>query len=310
VSQNYSSTMNLFGRPKPKAAPKISESIQKLRESQETLEKREQHLCKQMEQAGLDAKKKLKAKDKRGAMFHLKRKKMLEKQVEQIYGKKTNLEIQIMALENAASNRDMIDAMVSGREALKAVVGDAEIEKAQDVMEDITEALQLSDELGEALSTQIGPSMDEDELLGELGELESELADEDILAMDSPSVPVRAAEKQVDVADMPAVPQTKVPRGRVETAAEKEAREFAELESMMAMWTGSRTVALVLHRLARLTDSIRSTLSPWRRRTSKGPLLVPSSMHAPNAPYRNDCIASMFIFTAPTPCFLEISMTI
>jgi hypothetical protein len=36
-----------------------------------------------------------------------------------------------------------------------------EIEKAQDVMEDITDALQLSDELGEALSTQIGPAMDE-----------------------------------------------------------------------------------------------------------------------------------------------------
>jgi hypothetical protein len=36
---------------------------------------------------------------------------MFEKQVEQIYGKKNNIEMQIMALESAASNKEVLDVM-------------------------------------------------------------------------------------------------------------------------------------------------------------------------------------------------------
>lgn len=235
--------MNLFGRPKAKkkAAPKISDSIQKLRVAQETLDKREAHLLKQIEQCTKTAKAKARKKDKKGALFYLKRKKMYERQVDQIYGKKTNIDIQIMALEEAASNKEMANAMIEGRNALQAHVNEGQIEQAQDVMDDLNDSIALSEEFSEALSAQIGPVMDEDELDEELKELEDEMADEDILALDGPAVPVTSLDSKVQ--EITATPTAvaapaaaaSAPRARAETAEEKEAREYAELEAMMAL---------------------------------------------------------------------------
>jgi hypothetical protein len=66
-----------------------------------------------------DAREKLKAKDKRGAIHLLKRSKLIETQINQIYGKKANLDVQIMALESAASNREIFDVMRAGKDALQ-----------------------------------------------------------------------------------------------------------------------------------------------------------------------------------------------
>jgi len=178
--------MNLFGKKK-KAGPTLSESIQQLREAMEILEKREVHLNKQMATALSEAKKKSKAKDKRGALFHLKRKKMYEKQVDQIYGKKTNIELQIMTLEAAAGNTEVLSAMRKGADALKRTVKDTDVDKVADVMDDINESMALADELGEAMSQTIGPALDEDELTTELEEMENELVNEDLMA--APVVP-------------------------------------------------------------------------------------------------------------------------
>jgi N-acetyl-gamma-glutamylphosphate reductase len=86
---------------------------------QNTMEKREKHLEKQVILAREQAKEKLKAKDKRGAIHLLKRSKLLETQINQIYGKKANIDIQIMALESAASNKEIFDVMKAGKDALK-----------------------------------------------------------------------------------------------------------------------------------------------------------------------------------------------
>ena len=111
--------MNLFGKKKAAPAPKLSDSINMLREAQNTLEKRERHLEKQVVVAREQAKEKLKAKDKRGAIHLLKRSKLIETQINQIYGKKANIDIQIMALESAASNKEIFEVMKAGKDALK-----------------------------------------------------------------------------------------------------------------------------------------------------------------------------------------------
>lgn len=227
--------MNLFGRKKKKVVPKISDSIQRLRIAQETLDKTEAHLNKQIAQCLVEAKKKSRAKDKRGALYHLKKKKMYQKQVDQIYGKKTNLDIQIMALENAASNKLMADAMVAGRNALQANVSDAQLDEVADVMDDINESIQVSDEFGEALSQQIGAPMDEDDLLGELDELEDEMADDDIMALDAPVVPLgKQAEPQLDLGPDIAVPSGPIAAPAM-TEEEREAEEFRKLSEEMGM---------------------------------------------------------------------------
>jgi len=191
--------MNLFGggKKKPKG-PTLAESIQQLREANDILEKREAHLSKQMATALTEARKKSKAKDKRGALFHLKRKKLYEKQIEQIYGKKTNIEIQIMTLEAAAGNTEVLSAMRKGADALKRTVKETDIEKVADVMDDINESMQLADELGEAMSQTIGPQLDEDELNAELEEMENELNDEEMLK--APAVPATRVKPTVAAA--------------------------------------------------------------------------------------------------------------
>jgi len=222
--------MNLFGKKKAAPAPRLNDSIQQLREAMTGLDKREKHLEKQREVTILEAKKKAKAKDKRGALFQLKRKKLLEKQIDQIYGKKTNLEMQIMALENVSTNKDVFSAMKLGKDALKASVHEADVDKIGDVMEDINESMALADELSEAIANPIGPAVDEDELNAELEAMESEMMDEDLLK--APEIPViKPAVVESGVSDAPKVPTTI--KKQTETQEEKEAREMKELEAMM-----------------------------------------------------------------------------
>ena len=47
---------------------------------------------------------------------------MFEKEVEQIYGKRLNIETQINALESAASSADVLKAMLVGKDALVQVM--------------------------------------------------------------------------------------------------------------------------------------------------------------------------------------------
>lgn len=57
-----------------------------------------------------------------GALHQIKRKRMYEKQIEQGYGKKSNIDMQIMALEAASVNKDVLDVMRIGSDALKMAV--------------------------------------------------------------------------------------------------------------------------------------------------------------------------------------------
>jgi len=179
-----------LAKKKAAPAPKLGESIQALREAQSNLDKREAHLQTQITQAVTEAKKKHKAKDKRGAMFQLKRKKMFEKQLEQIGGKKLSIEQQVMALEGAASNKDVLVAMKQGAQALQKAVKDTNIEKVDEVMDEINESMALAEELSEAMAQPIGPAFDEEELASEMAELDQELMEDELESV--PSVPVKA----------------------------------------------------------------------------------------------------------------------
>lgn len=222
--------MNLFGRKKKAPAPKLSSSIQQLRGAMQVLDKREKHLEKQITQCLKEAKRKSKAKDKRGALHQLKRKKMLEKQVDQIYGKKSNIEMQIMALESAASNKELLAAMKTGKNALRAAVGERDVDDVADVMDEINDAVSMADELGEAMAQPMGVPMDEDDLMDELKDLEAEMMDDELLDAEIPTqTNTVAAKPQTNDAltALPAAPSSAL------VGSEKEAAELAELEALM-----------------------------------------------------------------------------
>jgi len=238
--------MNLFGKKK-QAGPSLADSIKQLREAMDTLEKREQHISKQIQLTLNEAKKKSKLKDKRGALFQLKRKKMLEKQIDQIYGKKSNIETQIMALENAAGNKEVLGAMRRGADALRRTVQETDVDKVADVMEDITDSMAVADELGDAMSQPIGNVIDDDELTNELEEMERDLINEDLLK--APEVPVHKIESvesnQVEYKAAPA----KVNNNKKEVVVNntnkveksKEQEELEELTRSMGMEVASES---------------------------------------------------------------------
>jgi len=237
--------MNLFGRKKKEAPPpRLAESIQSLREAQQMLDKREKHLEKQCADARAGAKDKLRAKDKRGAIYLLKRSKMIETQINQIYGKRQNLDVQIMALEGAASNKEIFDVMKSGKVALQSATASTKVEDVENVMADVADAISDADEVNDALAQPIGPLMDEDELENELKAMQGEMDDQQLL--DVPAVPISsvrpittptAVTTPTTVPTMPSAPTRPVvvtnptaPKPRLD---DKEARELKELEAIM-----------------------------------------------------------------------------
>uniref|UniRef100_A0AAV1TM97 Uncharacterized protein n=1 Tax=Peronospora matthiolae TaxID=2874970 RepID=A0AAV1TM97_9STRA len=170
--------MRLFGRKSAAAPPRpgpvaTADTIRKLREQLESLEKRELHIVKKISLQLHEAKQKSAAKDKRGAIFALKRKKMLEAEVEKLQGARMTLETQVMTLESAHVNMETFTALRSGAEQMKAIHGQMNVDKVDNIMDDIQEEMATADEIGRAISQPLGSQLyDDDELEDELRQME------------------------------------------------------------------------------------------------------------------------------------------
>ncbi len=234
--------MNLFGRKKA-GPPQVTSSgggggggggnttdaIGKLRDATETLEKREEHLQRKIDNEVKQARDLSKANKKQQALTCIKRKKMYEKQLEQIMGAKTTLETQRLALESMNINREALQAQQLGARAMEAEVRRmGGVDAVENTMDQVEDGLQDAEEIGQAMGRAIGAAdADDDELLAELEELEQDGLDADLLdvaalapepAVAMPSAPISA----------PSAPKTAVPMT-------DEDRELAELEASMAM---------------------------------------------------------------------------
>lgn len=220
--------MNWFGKKK-KDAPKSKAAdpgttIVTLRQAIQTQEKREEHLEKKMEMMTAEAKKKMADKDKKGAMFALKRKKLYEGELEKIQNVKMTLETQVMNLESATQNADTFMAMKQGTNAMKNIRQNVGIDKVDDMMDEIKEEMDMATEISNAIAQPVDPYMhDEDELLKEL----EMLGQDDVEAELLKPTPAEAN------LNMPAVPAGKLP-----TLANTTADEEAELRRLEAEIAG------------------------------------------------------------------------
>jgi charged multivesicular body protein 4 len=239
--------MNWFGRPKkdtkqPSAVSSTSRprpssggtanraqtanTVVSLRENIATQEKREQHLEKKIELCVKEAKEKMAKKDKKGALFKMKQKKLYEAEIDKIQNIKMTLETQVMNLESAAQNAETFKAMQSGKNAMTEIRQTTDIEKVDDLMDDIKEEMELADEISNALAQPVDPLMmaDEDDLLAELNELEAEDVEEELL---------RPTKKAEDAhIDLPAVPNAALPS--IKNATKEEEDELKQLEAELA----------------------------------------------------------------------------
>nr|XP_028560736.1 LOW QUALITY PROTEIN: transmembrane 9 superfamily member 1 [Podarcis muralis] len=198
----------LFGKGKKAKAPTPQEAIQKLRETEEVLVKKQEFLEQKIQQE-LQSAKKHGTKNKRAALQALKRKKRYEQQLGQIDGTLSTIEFQREALENATTNTEVLKTMSDAARAMKEAHQHMDIDKVDDLMAEITEQQDIAQQISDAISKPVGfgDDVDEDELLAELEEMEQEDLDKELLNVGEPTPELPS----VPASRLPSVPASKVP---------------------------------------------------------------------------------------------------
>ncbi|XP_051269783.1 charged multivesicular body protein 4b [Dicentrarchus labrax] len=212
------------GGGKAGKAPTPQEAVQRLRETEEMLAKKQDFLEKKIDQELMTAKKNG-TKNKRAALQALKRKKRYEKQLGQIDGTLSTIEYQREALENANTNTEVLKNMGYAAKAMKAAHENMDIDKVDDLMADITEQQEVAQEISDVISRPIGfgEDYDEDELMAELEELEQEELDRNLLEVEG-----------TEDVPLPSVPSTSLPSRPAKKKVEEDEDDMADLEAWAA----------------------------------------------------------------------------
>ncbi|AET05142.2 charged multivesicular body protein [Medicago truncatula] len=197
----------LLGKPKPKVS--AQETIAKLNETLEMLEKKETVLL------------------KKGwtAIQCLKRKRLYDQQVEQLGNFQLRIHDQMIMLEGAQATTETVDALRTGAFAMKRMQTEFNLDDVDNIMDEITEQTEKMRQVQEALSAPIGPAdYDEDELEAELEELEGAELEEQLL---QPTITTPAAPVHVPAGQQHTHPVS------VKPTAEED--ELAKLQAEMAL---------------------------------------------------------------------------
>ena len=166
-----------------------------------------------------EAKDKMAAGDKKGALYAMKRKKLHESELDKIQNVKMTLETQVLNLESAAQNAETFSAMNAGKNAMKNIRDDMGIDKVDDLMDDIREEMEMANEISDAIAQPVDPiAADDDDLLAELEQMGADDLEAELLA----------APHAKNEALLPAVPDSKL------KVDKEEAEEMRKLEAELA----------------------------------------------------------------------------
>ncbi|PIC44943.1 hypothetical protein B9Z55_005138 [Caenorhabditis nigoni] len=212
----------IFGGKKQEAPSTPQDAIQKLRETEEMLEKKQDFLEKKVVDEKANAVK-YGTKNKRMALQCLNRKRNFEKQLAHIDGVLATIGFQRESLENASTNAEVLNVMSQASKALKSAHNNMDIDQVHNLMEEIAEGQELSNEIAEAISNPVGFSaaVDDDDLMRELEELEQEELDKELLDARAPPVVLP---------DTPSVALPAVPASKPRTAVSAD-KDLEDLES-------------------------------------------------------------------------------
>ena len=135
--------MRLFGFGKKKQkAPADSEiigTITTLKQNLEQLEKRQEQVQIKCDNELKQAKAKNQAGNKKQAVFHMKKKKLYEAEIEKLEGAKLNLEQQIFAIEGTQTNKQIFDSMQKGNQLVTNMTKQIDIKKVDKLKDDMEE---------------------------------------------------------------------------------------------------------------------------------------------------------------------------
>ncbi|CAK9817424.1 Charged multivesicular body protein 4b [Anthophora quadrimaculata] len=212
----------VFGGKKEPAPLTTAEAIQRLRETEDMLLKKQDFLETKIE-LEIQTAKKHGTKNKRAAIQALKRKKRYEKQLQQIDGTLTTIESQREVLECANTNTAVLTNMKNAADALKSVHQHMDVDQVHDMMDDIAEQQDVAKEISDAISNPVsfGNEIDEEELEKELEELEQEQLDKELLGIESTD-------------ELPNVPATALPSAPARTPAKAKPAEDEDLKELQS----------------------------------------------------------------------------
>ncbi|XP_076173819.1 charged multivesicular body protein 4-like [Ptiloglossa arizonensis] len=212
----------IFGEKKESASMTTAEAIQKLREIEDMLIKKQDFLESKID-LEIQVAKKNGTKNKRAAIQALKRKNRFAKQLQQIDGTLSTIEMQREALESANTNTAVLTTMKSAADALKSVHQDMDVDQVHDMMDDIAEQQDVAREISDAISNPVafGQDIDEDELEKELEELEQEQLDKELLGIEPTD-------------ELPNVPATTIPAVPARTRTKAKPEEDDDLKELEA----------------------------------------------------------------------------
>jgi len=225
--------MHLFGKKKAaEPKPGTADAVTQMREHLGSMDKKADFLDKKINDMVTEAKRRMKSKDKKGALMCLKKKKMYEGQRTTLDNTKFAMEQQVMMLESAEMTKNTFQAQKLGLGAMKAVQKDLNVDEVDDLQEDLREQMDdmndIQDMMGQSLG---GDMMDDDELEAEFDELCEGTLDEDLADLDVLADPFGS----VALPDVPIGMPAAAAAEPAAPAAAAEDDELANLEASMMM---------------------------------------------------------------------------
>lgn len=208
------------------------DAIQKLGDTEELLTKRRDLLERKIAAELEKAKEFTRQKNKRAALMALKKKKLYEGQLEQIENNILRVNEQQMMLESNRATVETVAALRNAAQATKTTLQEMRIGDVDRVLDEINDQTDQMRQIQDAMGQPIGAAadLDEDELLGELEDLEATELDTQLLE----PAPVPASRiPAAAVPELPAVPAG-APKPKQPIARTPEEEELAALEAEFA----------------------------------------------------------------------------